>query len=225
MAWIKAQPMSKRAATARDIMLERGTVTTSELKDLGYDHPPRVIGDLRDAGVTVITKRISISGKRIGQYTLVDTIGSSERNRKQLPKKFREELYRRYSHHCAICGGEYSSRELQVDHRIPFRISGDPQNLVFEDFMPLCGSDNRAKSWTCEHCSNWQMKNPNMCSSCYWASPDQYLHIAGREERRLVLAIQGDDVSMFDRIREAAEATGLSPGKWVQRRLPYLADE
>jgi hypothetical protein len=217
--------MSKRAEAARDILLERGTVTTAELNGLGYDHPPRAIGDLKDAGVTVSTRMISVDGRRMAQYSLVDTVGSTERNRKQLPKKFREALYQQHVYRCAICGGRYTGRELQVDHRIPFRISGDPDVLTLDSFMPLCGSDNRAKSWTCEHCPNWLARDPDMCRTFYWANPDEYAHIAGEEERRLIMAIQGTEVAIFDRIKEAAEADDQSPGDWVQRRLSRLIDE
>jgi hypothetical protein len=217
--------MPKRAAAARDMLLKHGTVTTAELNDLGYDHPPRAIADLKDVGVTVTKRMIQVNGRRMAQYSLVDTIGSTERNRKNLPKKFREALYLQYDYRCAICGGHYTARELQVDHRIPFRISGDPDVPAPENFMPLCGSDNRAKSWTCEHCTNGLVKDPDMCSDCYWASPDEYTHIAGQEERRLIMAIQGREVAIFDRINEAAEADGLSPGDWVQQRLSRLIDD
>lgn len=217
--------MSKRAKSARDILLERGTVTTAELNDLGYDHPPRAIGDLKDAGVTVKTGMIATNGRRMAQYTLIDTIGSTERNRKQLPKRFRDELYRRYGYRCAICGADFTGRELQTDHRVPFRISGDPLHPVFDDFMPLCGSDNRAKSWTCEHCSNWEDKNPEMCRGCYWARPDAYSHVAGQQERRLMLTIRGSGVSVFDRIGDAAEAEGVTPSEWVQARLGGLLEK
>lgn len=214
--------MSKRAETARDILLERGVVTTAELNQLGYDHPPRAIGDLRDAGVTVIRKMISVGGRRMAQYSLVDTKGSMERGRIPLPKRFREALYDEYHYRCAICGGTYTSRELQADHRVPFRISGDPKVLALDDFMPLCGSDNRAKSWTCEHCVNWERKDTSMCRTCYWASPDEYSHIAGVAERRLILAIRGDDVVTFDSIKAAADAAGISLGEWVLQRFARL---
>lgn len=223
--WVLAQRMSKRAELARDILLERGTVTTAELSQLGYDHPPRAIGDLKDAGITVLSKLINVDGRRMSQYTLVDVQGGTEAIRRQLPKKFREDLYELFDYRCAVCGGDYSARELQTDHRIPFRIAGDPEVLDGQDFMPLCGSDNRAKSWTCEHCPNWTLKDPNMCRTCYWASPDAYEHIAGVPERRLGLAMQGEDVPMFDRIRELAAEDGVEVGSWVEERLRHLLSE
>lgn len=43
-------------------------------------------------------------------------------------------------------------RDLQIDHRVPYEVAGESNELKTEDFMLLCGSANRAKSWSCEHC-------------------------------------------------------------------------
>jgi hypothetical protein len=217
--------MSKRAVQARDILLERGTVTTAELNALGYDHPPRAIGDLKDAGITLVREMITVDGRRMAQYRLLDTLGGDEAIRRQLPKKFREELYDAHDYRCAVCGGGFTARELQTDHRIPFRIAGDPEFLDTAAFMPICGSDNRAKSWTCEHCINWIKRDPGMCRDCYWASPDDYRHIAGEPERRLVVAIRGPDVRLFDHISAQAEDHGVSVGDWVVIRLREISGE
>lgn len=40
--------------------------------------------------------------------------------RKSIPKKIREELYLKYSGHCAYCGCVLSYKEMQVDHIKPF---------------------------------------------------------------------------------------------------------
>jgi 5-methylcytosine-specific restriction endonuclease McrA len=216
--------MSKRAEAALQILLERGMVTTAELNQLGYDHPPRAIGDLKDAGVTIAKTMVTVEGRRMAQYTLVDTVGGSESIRRQLPKKFREQVFSGHSYRCAVCGGRFTSRELQLDHRIPFRIAGDPQELAVEDFMPLCGSDNRGKSWTCENCTNWTAKDPNLCATCYWADPQSYRHIAGVEERRIIIAVRGKGITVVDGIGELAAREGITPGEWVQSRLGYLLD-
>jgi 5-methylcytosine-specific restriction endonuclease McrA len=225
VAWVLAQKMSKRAVRARDILLERGTVTTADLNALGYDHPPRAIGDLKDAGITLVREMVTVDGRRMAQYRLLDTLGGDEAIRRQLPKKFREALYDAHDHQCAVCGGRFTARELQTDHRIPFRIAGDPDTLDTAAFMPICGSDNRAKSWTCEHCVNWTKRDPEMCRDCYWASPDDYRHIAGEPERRLVVALRGPDVRLFDHISAQAQDRGVSVGEWVVIRLREIADE
>lgn len=46
---------SKRAADVLKVMLDKGSISTDEINDLGYNHPPRAIGDVRDAGIPVIT--------------------------------------------------------------------------------------------------------------------------------------------------------------------------
>ena len=40
---------------------------------------------------------------------------------------------------------EVSERELQIDHRVPFEVDGEP-DLEPENFMLLCGSANKARS-------------------------------------------------------------------------------
>lgn len=52
-------------------------------------------------------------------------------------------------------------------------------------YMLLCASANRAKSWSCEHCENWKLRDANICKSCYWAYPESYTHVAMQEIRRL----------------------------------------
>src|SRR5690606_23955628 len=96
-------------------------------------------------------------------------------------------------------------RELQCDHRVPFAIAGDNLEMIQEDFMPLCASDNRAKSWSCEHCENWEIKDEGTCTTCFWSNPEDYSHVAMRQERRLVLTFQDTEVDAFDSFRNSAE--------------------
>jgi hypothetical protein len=50
-AWVRGRRVSGRAEKARELLLAHGTVTTGDLAALGYDHPPRAIADLKDAGI------------------------------------------------------------------------------------------------------------------------------------------------------------------------------
>jgi hypothetical protein len=62
---------------------------------------------------------------------------------------------------------ETDERLLQIDHRIPYEVGGDgdESELNPEEFMLLSGSANRAKSWSCEHCENWNtLKDKNLVS-------------------------------------------------------------
>ncbi|MEU3250853.1 helix-turn-helix domain-containing protein [Streptomyces sp. NPDC006997] len=226
VAWVRGLQFSRRAQRALEHILEHGSVTTAELNGMGYDHPPRAIGDLRDAGVTVVKEMVTVDGRRMARYALLDQINANASGigRKTLSKRFREDLYDMHGHKCAICGGSYTSRELQADHRVPFRIAGDSRELLLDEFMPLCASCNRAKSWTCENCPNWEPRDKHMCTACLWASPDTYGHIAGTEERRIAVTLQGDQVHLHDRLSAAAAAAGVPVDEWVRENLELLLE-
>jgi hypothetical protein len=62
------------------------------------------------------------------------------------------------------------------------------------DYMLLCGSCQRAKSWSCEHCDNWrEARQPEICKKCYWAYPEKYTHIALQDHRRLDIVWLGEE--------------------------------
>jgi hypothetical protein len=95
-------------------------------------------------------------------------------------------------------------RELQIDHRVPFEVDGEPE-LEAESFMLLCGSANRAKSWSCEHCENWKtIKDKSSCLSCYWAYPESYTHVAMQQVRRIDLMWQGDSIESYEKLKQQA---------------------
>lgn len=212
--------MSSRAAAARDHLLEYGSLTTEQLSEMGYQHPPRAIADLQDAGVTIDKTMVrGATGRRIAQYTLVDAISSGRTGRVNIPKKFRLALNAAYAHKCAICSGQFEDRQLQADHRIPFRVGGDQEELDYADYMPLCASDNRSKSWSCENCPNWTVKDVSTCESCYWAHPENYSHVATSPERRLTLTFQGDEVASLDALKSSTRAVGASLEEVVKSRI------
>lgn len=72
-------------------------------------------------------------------------------------------------------------RQLQVDHRVPYEIGGEHGGKDIDSYMLLSPSANRAKSWTCEHCPNWTVKDVRFCMKCFWAHPENYDHVAGEE--------------------------------------------
>src|SRR5208283_925394 len=99
---------------------------------------------------------------------------------------------------------DYDARYIQVDHRIPFQVAGEPTGRERDpkDYMLLCGSCNRAKSWSCEHCHNYLVQHDaSTCRTCYWGSPQSYSHIALRQIRRLDLVWTEAEVSTFERIK------------------------
>ena len=106
---------------------------------------------------------------------------------------------------------------LQIDHRVPYEATGEADELKTEDFMLLCGSANRAKSWSCEHCENWKStKNKNICLSCYWAFPEKYNHVARRQIRRVDLVWQGGEVAQYDKLKTDAANAGLEIPHFVK---------
>ncbi|WP_369122544.1 HNH endonuclease [Micromonospora craterilacus] len=140
--------------------------------------------------------------------------------RRILPKAFKENLCEHWSYRCAVCNGRFTTRELQADHRVPYRVSGESLELIPEDFMPLCPSCNRAKSWACENCPNWERRVAAECKTCLWGSPQSYLHIAMVPERRLHLSWSGEDeVAEFDQLSARASAENATIAQLVKRDI------
>lgn len=181
---------NKRAKIVIDHILQHGFITTEDLETTyGYSHPPRAARDVREAGIPLETfKAKSKSGKSIAAYKFGDVTKlqlNRVAGRVTFPKDFKNKLYELGKGRCYICNGDFEERYLQVDHRVPYEVGGDTADTRnIEDFMLLCGSCNRAKSWSCEHCDNWQNeKKPSLCMQCYWGSPTNYNHIALDIER------------------------------------------
>lgn len=195
-----------------DHILEHGHITTEELKETyGYDHPPRAVQDVRDKGIPIETfSVVGRNGRTIAAYKFGDeekARADKLTGRKNFPKAFKKELIDRYGSICAIHLDKLEERELQIDHRIPYQVAGDnvKEQRRSEDFMLLCGSANRAKSWSCEHCVNWLVeKSEDICRTCYWAYPENYQHVAMRPERRVDITWTENEVEVYDRLKERA---------------------
>jgi len=216
---------NKRAVAALKVLLERGSISTDDLQEMGYNHPPRAIGDIRDAGIPIITG--NATSQRTGRRMAVYTFGGPEQiqagrigGRSAFPKAFKTALVERYGSIDCITGATLDERVLQIDHRIPYRIAGDLnfENLDVEDFMLLDGSSQRAKSWSCEHCPNMvDARAPLVCKACFWASPEDYNHIATKDYRRTDITWQDDDVPVHDRLKGQAEKLGISVAEILRR--------
>ncbi|HBN05897.1 MAG TPA: HNH nuclease [Bacteroidales bacterium] len=76
--------------------------------------------------------------------------------------------------------------------------------------MLLCPSGNRAKSWACEHCENWVIKDKDMCENCYYAHPEGYLHIAGEQERKIDIVFKNGDIEIYELLKEKADKENIS---------------
>jgi HNH endonuclease len=116
-------------------------------------------------------------------------------------------------------------RYLQVDHRVPYEVAGDlVGTLDLRDFMLICGSCNRTKSWSCEHCPNWlQGHKPDLCKTCYWGSPEKYTHIATLPIRRLDATWKDDEVAEYDHVAKLAKRAGQSVAEYVKSLVKDLS--
>jgi hypothetical protein len=197
---------AKRAKIVIDHILRYGFVTTDELKEVyGYDHPPRAVRDVRERGIPIVTFKVKGKNNRnIAAYQFGDPRLIHDKiinGRKRFSKQFKTELVELQGSKCAICSTKFESRYLQIDHCIPFEIIGETDNV----FMLLCGSCNRVKSWSCEHCYNWSNnRNIETCQSCYWANPACYSHIAMNLIRRLDLTWTEQEVETYEKLKEVA---------------------
>ncbi len=218
---------AKRAKTVIDHILAHGQITTDELKaTYGYNHPPRAARDVREHGIALKTIRIEgPDGRRIGAYVF-DEGGSASYSKRAgrtaLSNKLKMKLIELHGARCFIYLEPVADRELQIDHRIPYEVAGDGSNPSQQpdDFMLLCGSANRAKSWSCEHCPNWlQAKNPNVCRTCYWAYPESYRHVATLAQRRLDIVWAGAAVAEYDDARAKATNANKTLPEFVREAL------
>lgn len=199
----------KRPATVIQHILKHGYVTTEELEKLyGYKHPPRAIRDVREHGIPIETYRVkSTDGRTIGAYrfgnpskmkdTLAKTFGRSV-----LSKALKKALIEKYGAKCFIYLQPMEERLLQVDHRVPYEIGGEHDENDIEGYMLLSPSANRAKSWTCEHCPNWKVRDYSFCLKCFWAHPEDYTHVAGKEQRQITIIFTGKEIEDYNKLIE-----------------------
>lgn len=222
---------NKRAKIVIDHIMKHGFITTEDLENTyGYNHPPRAARDVREAGIPLETFKVkSKSGKSIAAYRFGD-VTKLQLNRVDgrilFPKELKKKLHELGKGRCYICNGEFEERYLQVDHRVPYEVGGDTADTRnIEDFMLLCGSCNRAKSWSCEHCANWKTENlpagkagkPALCMECYWGRPTNYNHIALKSIRRLDLHWAGDEVKYYDAIKAVADQNKIELPDFVKK--------
>jgi hypothetical protein len=206
---------AKRPKIVIEHILKHDFITTEELKNTyGYNHPPRAVRDVREHGIPIETFRVigkdgrKIAAYRFGEFKKLRF--TKQAGRTGLSKAIKEKLIEKYGSKCFIYQQKIDERELQIDHRVPFEVEGDIKGIEqrFDDFMLLSCSANRAKSWSCEHCENWNnMKDKEICFTCYWAYPESYNHIAMKQIRRVDIMWQGDEVAKYDELKKKAVAS------------------
>lgn len=198
---------AKRPKTVIQHILEHGFVTTEELEQLyGYKHAPRAARDVRELGIPLEMYRVKSSdGRSIGAYRFGDPASagnavSKTAGRTALSKALKKALVEKFGAKCFIYLQPMDEKVLQVDHRIPYEIGGEQDESDLDCFMLLCPSANRAKSWTCEHCPNWENKNVEFCMKCFWAHPENYSHIACKEQRQIIITFTGDEIEDYNKL-------------------------
>ncbi|RYH62870.1 MAG: HNH endonuclease [Alcaligenaceae bacterium] len=227
---LAAKVTAKRPKTVIDHIVANGYITNEDLKDTyGYNHPPRAIRDVREQGIPLQTyKVLDKTGRSIAAYRFDDPSKISENKlggRVMFSKAFKQILVTRDGCRCAICSEKYEERYLTIDHRVPYEVAGD--TLADERqpgaFMLVCGTCQRKKSWSCESCENWKItKSLPACESCYWAAPENYKHMAGREIRRIEVVWSGDEVASYDKLCAELKLTGHTVQDQIKTRLSDL---
>jgi hypothetical protein len=218
---------AKRPKTVIEHIIKHGYITTEELKEhYGYNHPPRAARDVREHGISLETFTVKDStGRSIGAYRFAnweDFRVDKLKGRLAFSKQFKKDLVGQYGEQCLVCSASFEERYLQIDHRIPYEVAGDDSspNRNLDHYMLVCSSCNRAKSWSCEHCSNWSKKHdPAICQKCYWASPLDYKHIAMRDIRRLAMVWQAKEVNQFDEVKKMADEAEEDMPSFVKELL------
>ena len=221
---------ANRPKTVIDHLINHGSITTEELHDLyGYDHPPRAIRDVREAGIPIETFRIisSRTGRRIAAYRFgnpEDIRQGRHLGRRAFPADFKGQLIEEYGQRDHITGQTVPARQLQIDHRVPYEVAGEAATeLEVSDFMLLDASMQRAKAFTCSECPNLlNTKDPEVCESCYWAYPENYIHVATMPIRRADITWQGAEIDDHDEIVARSLESGVSVSAFIKSAIRRL---
>jgi hypothetical protein len=214
-----AKVTTKRGKVLVKHLLEHGAVSTEQLETLyGLMDAASAARDVRDAGVPLMAVRGKrANGRQMVIYSFGDPAlirGDRFQGRKAFPKGFKETLAARYGSRCVLCSTPYELSHLQIDHRIPYQIAGEEAEAErkIEDYMLLCRSCQRSKSWACEHCDNWREgRQPDICKTCYWAFPEDYTHIALKDHRRLEIVWLGsEEVADHTKLKALANKNAIA---------------
>ncbi|MGC2111082.1 MAG: hypothetical protein WA655_16315 [Candidatus Korobacteraceae bacterium] len=211
---------NKRARLVLDRIAEHGKITTEELQEIGYIHPPRARMDAIDLGFPIKKTMVkSRDGKKnIASYSfdLTAKLGEKDRlGRLVLPKKERETIISKAAGKCELCG---AAHDLQIDHRVPYQVAGESLKDGVAPYMALDGSCNRRKSWACEHCRNFtELHDVEICVQCYWANPQEHKHVAMQPIRRAEIVWEGDDCAAFDKFETKCKREGVTLSEGLKK--------
>jgi len=216
---VVAKVTTKRGKILVEHILKHGKVSTEDLEVI-YEltDAASAARDVKDAGVPLISTRGKRkTGRQMAVYSFGDPSlirGDQFQGRKAFSKGFKNVLIVQGGAKCALCSTPYESRYLQIDHRVPYQIAGDSVDTErnSDEYMLLCGSCQRSKSWSCEHCDNWREgRLSEICRNCYWAVPEDYTHIALKDHRRLEIVWLGEtEVSDHSKLKSLAATNAVA---------------
>ncbi len=213
---------NKRARLVLDRIAEKGSVTTEELRELGYDDPRHARMDVIDLGFPMASKRVkNRDGKKsIAEYSfnLMGKLGEKGKaGRLALPKKQRDAIIAKAGSKCELCG---ATHDLQIDHRVPYQVAGESLKNDPNPYMALDGSCNRRKSWACEHCKNFtEGTEVEVCKQCYWANPEEQKHVAMQPIRRAEVVWQGENCKAFDEFQAKCKREGTTLAEGLKKLI------
>jgi|SRR5690554_996482 len=214
---------SSRAVYVINHILDNGSISSEDIRNEGYVHGARAVGDVRDNGIPLITNNIkSTDNRTIAEYTFgpaKDIKRHKFGGRVNFPKKLKGQLIDRDGLICNISQQSLPEGELTIDHRVPYYISGDIQgDRDPNDFMLLSKSMQRAKSWDCEHCQNLLDKfDIEICKTCYWAYPENYTHVAMKEMRSINVTWEGAEVAEYDKMENSCKESGETAQDYLKK--------
>jgi hypothetical protein len=132
--------------------------------------------------------------------------------RRGFSKAFKNKLLDHYNPEDRFSRARLDPNALTIDHRVPYEVAGDADNLDVADYMLIDAENQHKKRRACEKCPNTASDalDPAICGTCYWAYPENYLHHATEELRRTEVAWQGEDVAVHDRLDALAKERGES---------------
>jgi hypothetical protein len=95
---------NKRARFVLDSIVRNGVVTTEEINNAGYEHPPRAARDVRELGFPLKTIKVKhTNGRSIAAYKFDEgELQAGKIGRCVLPKKLRDEII--HSADQVLCG-------------------------------------------------------------------------------------------------------------------------
>mgnify|MGYP001224289167 CR=1 FL=1 len=225
------QIKGKRSQIVVQHILEHGFITTEELESVyGYKHPPRAIRDVREQGIPIETFRVKNSQNRdIAAYRFGDiqTVNKTRIGGRKFFKKItKQTLIAKNGLKCAICNQPYPEQFLQIDHKVPYEVAGDLEESSLDALTLVCASCNRSKSWVCEHCDNWlNQQNESICLDCFWATPQNYSHIAMKQIRRLELIWQDNQINQYEWIKTRANEAGQSLEDYIKTLIAEVQNK